>query len=213
MIKKREAKLDSDEEKYIEWWLEELKEKNLVLEIIRQPNGFILSEAATINYTEALKTKCKEKSRNILQPHAYTPDFKVLWNWSILKNYDDLVDLLESINNPKPMFFAHTNSNSGVYSYIEVKPIFDQNNMTREFKINQKWVWEKYKIYINLSIPTVLFENTFSPQRYIEDQIYKRDYRKKGKLIARKGDSKIKHKVITINQYMRKFEGRNLKLF
>jgi hypothetical protein len=50
---------------------------------------------------------------------------------------------------------------------IEIKPIFDQNNMTRLAIINQKWVMEKHGLFVNIVIPDKLFENTFTPKRYL----------------------------------------------
>jgi hypothetical protein len=52
------------------------------------------------------------------------------------------------------------------YSYIEVKPLFDQNNMTRLAVLNQKWVMDKFGAFINIVIPEKLFDKTFTPKRY-----------------------------------------------
>lgn len=52
-------------------------------------------------------------------------------------------------------------------SFIEVKPSFDQNNMTRLAVLNQKWVFEKFGLFINIVIPEKLFAKTFTPKRYL----------------------------------------------
>ncbi|MGB0405410.1 MAG: hypothetical protein ACPGDB_04400, partial [Fusobacterium sp.] len=48
--------------------------------------------------------------------------------------------------------------------------IFDFNNMTRAFRINQKWMYDKFSRYINLTIvgnkKNTLFDKTFMPQRF-----------------------------------------------
>ena len=38
--------------------------------------------------------------------------------------------------------------------------------MTRVFKNNQKFIWDKYKEYVNLIYVTELFEQTFTPKKY-----------------------------------------------
>ena len=52
-------------------------------------------------------------------------------------------------------------------TWLEIKPKFDQNNMTRLFKINQKWVFDKHGLFVDLVIPETLFEKTFTPKDYL----------------------------------------------
>jgi hypothetical protein len=77
------------------------------------------------------------------------------------------------------------------FSYIEVKPSFDFKNMTRLVKINQKWVFEKHHIYINIVVPEHLFNRTFTPLKYFTTD-------KSGK------PRKIKYKnKITLQEYLK----------
>ena len=39
--------------------------------------------------------------------------------------------------------------------------------MTRLAKINFKWVWEKYGIFINLFVPPKHFDKSFTPKKYM----------------------------------------------
>ena len=52
-------------------------------------------------------------------------------------------------------------------SYIEVKPDFDFNNMTRYARIKMNWLFQQTGVFTNLvKVPSV-FKNTFTPDRYI----------------------------------------------
>lgn len=203
--------LDSNEELFIQWWLEELFSQGFITFIKREPKEFLLSEKVELIKTKILKTKTKTLPYTVLQPHVYTADFAVQWTDKAKGIFYDLWDSGNSSD--KVPLFAQWNESKLTHSYIEVKPIFDQNNMTREFKINQKWVWEKYKVYINLAIPDKLFEETFTPKKYILDQVYKRDYKDKKKKIYKRGTSKIKFKVRTLEEFLKEFEGTQKTLF
>jgi len=45
--------------------------------------------------------------------------------------------------------------------------MWDQNNMERLFKVNQKWMWQKHGVYVNLVKPQDLFQRTFTPKEYL----------------------------------------------
>jgi hypothetical protein len=107
-----------------------------------------------------------------LRAHEYTPDFDIYW---------DEDDLKKAILKPT----------SGALSIVEVKPSFDAHNMTRLFKLNQKWVYQKYGIYVELVIPEKLFEKTFCPDRF--------RYTDSGK-----GLRKLKQSYLNIDEYIKK---------
>jgi len=155
---------DSEEEIFTLMWLWELKEKGFI-ESINRAESIKLSEPVLQQYEKVLKTKTKTLSKTILREHIYTPEFEVKWI--------------------KPLDFFYIKD--GI-SLIESKPKFDQNNMTRLFKINQKWVYEKYQILVNLFIPETVFENTFTPKEYLKT--------KTGK------NRKIKWEIKTIEQWL-----------
>lgn len=107
-----------------------------------------------------------------LRVHEYTPDFMVDWTEEGLK-------------------LAIIKPTDGNTSIVEIKPSFDAHNMTRLFKLNQKWVYDKTGIYIELVIPEKLFERTFCPDRF--------RYTDSGK-----GLRKLKQSYLNIDEYIKK---------
>ena len=169
--KKRKAKLplsyrgiscDSSEEVYFLMWANEAMEAGLI-ENITRAESYLLSEPVFELYTEEkqLKTKTKtvDKRLEILRGHIYTPEFK----FELTEKGEKLS---KSIVNPTGLFFPRTPDSWEVM--VEIKPLYDQNNMTRLFKINQKWVYTKYQEMVNLIIPETLFKATFVPKDYLK---------------------------------------------
>lgn len=152
---------DSSEEVYFLMWAYEAMELGLIKSITRA-ESYLLSEPVFEKYIEEkqLKTKTKtvDKRLEILRGHVYTPEFKLIFSIAGEK-------LFKSIVNPTGLFFSKTPDSWEVM--VEVKPLYDQNNMTRLFKINQKWVYTKYKEMVNLIIPETLFKATFVPKDYL----------------------------------------------
>lgn len=162
---------DSLEELAILQWLFELKAAGYI-KSIKRAESYLLSDSLINNYAEQLKTSSRPKTQTLLHGHSYTPEFVVTWYnkkgiekfvWNINKStkFDAIligeVDPIENVLNRVSEFTT----------YIEVKPTFDQNNMERLFKINQKWMWEKHKIFVNLIKVNALFTETFTPKDYL----------------------------------------------
>lgn len=142
---------DSSEELHFSWILQELKDNRFVNSFTRDVPPFILSDELKESYEEVkiMKTKTKiiQKERIILHGHIYTPDFLVDWATD------------------KPGFNNFFSKN--LSSYIEIKPLWDQNNMTRLFVINQKWVYSKYGIIVYKVIPEKFMQEFFTPRRFL----------------------------------------------
>lgn len=51
-------------------------------------------------------------------------------------------------------------------SYVEIKPNFDFNNMTRYVKIKINWLFQQTGVFVNLVKVPEIFKNTFVPDRY-----------------------------------------------
>lgn len=158
---------DSEEERLFYIYCEELKQEGFIKEFSYHTDSFTLSEKVTYSWKKHLKTKTKDMESTLLQPHVYTPDFNIIWEpkaYGIFYCYTD--DQYKFGNIP----FINNVDNNGddIGSFIEVKPSFDMNNMTRLFTINQKWMYQEYLIYIQKVIPigkkTCLFATTFVPQ-------------------------------------------------
>lgn len=154
--------LDSDHELWICWWLDELKELGFVKHYERA-EPYSLSTGYTNNYVERLKTKSKPMRQSICGGHVYTPEFRVVWNKAALNK---IVWLIDSQTKFEKQLIGYTTPKGEITTIIEVKPIFDYNNMTRLFVINQKWVFDKYGIWVNLVKPTELFSKTFTPVNF-----------------------------------------------
>lgn len=159
-------KYNSNEEWYFSIYLDELKSKGIINNYLYESNTFTLSDAKKYYYTKRLVTKSKRIELHLLDHHSYTPDFLVEWS----EEYDGV--FYRCIDNDgyttKPPFLSiRSRKNNKPYTFFEVKGSFDMNNMTRLFKLNQKWLYDKYKLYVMLvSIPD-LFKRTFVPERYL----------------------------------------------
>lgn len=142
---------DSDEELYFDWWLEELIGIGLVEERIYQPQSFVLAE--------------KEKLSSItLREHIYTADYRIIWN-NGNRYFTQLCQPINYVLNKNylknPIYF------DGTQSWVEIKPVHIPHNMQRLFVLNQKWVRYRYKIYVQMIVPIILFEKTFYPVNYL----------------------------------------------
>lgn len=162
--------VDSQEEIAVLMWLYELKKQGYIENICRA-QSFQLSDPVehTYTYREQLKTKEKvvEKKQVLLNGHYYTPEFKVL----LTQRGNNLLAWRKCINHNQKhdkVFTSVWEEDEGSIVYIEVKPKWNANNMTRLFKLNQKWVFAKYGIHINLIIPETLFASTFTPKEYLK---------------------------------------------
>jgi hypothetical protein len=161
---------DSNEEMYMHWWLSDLKDKGYIDEIIHQPDPFILSEQYNVDYFVPYKNKDGGKfvSEEIIPPHIYTSDILVKWNDKAINVFT--VPINSDLRKKKGRSFQYIicqGFSGSYYSYIEVKPSFDQNNMTRLAKINIKWVFEKHGEFVNIIIPEKHFEKTFTPTAFL----------------------------------------------
>ena len=135
-------KMKSEEEKDFYHWLLELKYYGYISEIRYEPESFVLAEDVKIQVIKQLKTKQLIKEKTLLHRHEYTPDF---------------VFVLER---PLPVQVFYPGQ--GIL-YVDTKGTFDRFKSVREFSINQKWMLDKHKIYVNKIIPKKLFKKTFVP--------------------------------------------------
>ncbi|MCK4717552.1 MAG: hypothetical protein KAT70_02695 [Thermoplasmata archaeon] len=166
---------DSKEEIYFRWYVVELFRAGYVKDVEYQPKGYILAppQHYEVIHVSAIRKNRTVQTRSLLMKHSYQPDFRIVWE---SKAYGRLVhDLAERVVLDLPFI-----SQEGA-SIIEVKPKFDQHNMTREFTINQKWIFHQYGMYIQpihlvpdfakggkkiRAHKNALFEVTFCPRRY-----------------------------------------------
>lgn len=154
---------DSLEELAFLQWASELQKIGYIKSIHRAPS-YLLSDSIVNNYAENRVTTSKPATQTILQGHSYTPEFVIIWS---KKAKDHIVwDINESSKYTK--YFIGTVTESGDYqTFVEIKPLWDQNNMERLFKLNQKWMFQKHNIFVNLIKCPELFDKTFTPKEYL----------------------------------------------
>jgi len=161
MKKKKLHGFDSDEEWYFSFYLDELYEAGYISEYELYPDSYILSDAVFYEYEKQLKTKTKMIVKKLMREHIYSPDFRIIW---ADKARGVFFDSIYGQTNLLKVPFITISDN---ISIVEIKPVFDQNNMTRLFITNQKWMYHKLGIYVQKIVPVKLFEQTFTPKRYL----------------------------------------------
>ena len=140
---------DSVEEEWFSKWLGTAEKRGMVEGIIYHPSSVLLSPKQTILEEVKLNTKTKTVDKFLLHPHRYTPEFAFYITEFINKYNHGLIPYKERI------------------VFVDVKGVFvggRHNNSSITFPISQKWVYEKYGIYINKVVPEKFFKNTFVPK-------------------------------------------------
>jgi len=137
---------DSDEELQFYCWLIEAQKAGLLSGIIYQPEKFELSKRVAVKYQKQLKTKSKTVERFLFHPHSFTPDFRFT--------------ILSEILYP---YFVDTAYIGNTRVIVDVKGTFNKYGDPKQFSINQKWVMEKFGIYIEKIVPVKLFFKTWVP--------------------------------------------------
>ena len=170
--------VDSDGEIHFIMWMEELKQNNYIIDY-KRGDSVLLSNSLSNNYVTQLKTKSKPCRQNVLMGHSYNWDFTIEWSDIGIKHFvNKFGEKWE-----KPFLI-----NSKNMSFIECKPPFDFQNMTRLSVLNIKWVWDKYQIFVQTIKNVELFEKTFTPKVY---------------LTTKNGSQrKTKHKIKTLQEYL-----------
>lgn len=161
--------LDSKDELYFSWWCNDLIEAH-ILHQYNKSSTIKLFDGLYHEYKEIkeLKTKTKEvdKKQCLIDVTSYTPDYDLYFD---INKCSKLADVLcdNNIKFCAPLI-GHVDEDTGnIKVIIEIKPIFDQNNMTRLFKLNQKWTYQLTGQFVNLIEYSKLFKETFTPSRFL----------------------------------------------
>jgi hypothetical protein len=152
---------DSWDEYYFMEWCNELKEIGVLLSYSRSESFVLTSEIKETSIIIKVTKKGNIESIKetiLLNGSVYTPDVK------LEINFDNPLWVKFFSNNKT---IGKIRAEQGRYTYIEVKPAYDMNNMTRLFINNQKFMFKTHKIYVNLCICDKLFEKTFTPMCYL----------------------------------------------
>jgi hypothetical protein len=154
----------SQEELYYIWYLEELLEAGYIQSFKYQPKPFILSDVITFEWDKKLKTKTKVQTKVLMQGHEYQADFLIFWT-------EKALNLFFTSSESRSDLKAHPYiAEKGKYFYrsiIDVKGTFNQNDAWRRFSIEQKWVWQRYHVFVQKIIPEKIFKETFTPEKYL----------------------------------------------
>jgi len=142
-----EKDFDSTEEWWFYLWLLDAESLGYVKGVTYQPQSFQLAPLVEIHYKKKLKTKVKDMTKTLLQPHIYTADFH-----------------LEYVSPEFQKYFVK--SEHGYW--IDVKGTFNPHGGDRIFSIHQKWVYSIYKVYVNKIVPEKLFPKTWAPLSIIK---------------------------------------------
>lgn len=187
----------SNEERYIKAWLDELVENNYVINYEEQPSFEIFPKITF----DGFKGK-KEAKITLLKERVYTADFLIVFNSKSIGLFANTI-----LTNEDKLPKCH----SALYftGYFEVKASNwkDTTNTERFFlSRTQPLMWEKFGIYVNLIKPLDIFKQTFIPKTIMNEFYYKKDvYVGKGenkKLKARIGDKKHKFEYRTLTEYL-----------
>tara|TARA_R110001606_G_scaffold310357_1_gene457367 strand:- start:606 stop:1211 length:606 start_codon:yes stop_codon:yes gene_type:complete len=165
-------KFQSKEELYFYWFLVDLYNAGYVSNVLYEPFTYSLSEPLTKTFVteKKLKTKVKviEGEESILKGLVYTPDFVVHWTQKALGVFVETLNtnnkLMKGQSQNK---FIGTKRGVDVITVFEVKPDFDQNNMTRYTKVKINWLCQRENVFVNLVKLPSLFKKYFVPTRFL----------------------------------------------
>lgn len=176
--KQRTDQFKSDEELYFSWWLDELKEKCIIIRWEYEYLSYLLSPC--------VKQLVNGKSKTLLQEHSYTPDFHIIWN----VNYTDKLGL-------------RLQKEDMLGSLVDVKGGYSNNFNDMRFPLNQKWLYYKYGLYVNKIIPVSGFRINSKKQKVLKKCLFSETFTPKKYLLTATGKQRVIHwKVKTIEQFL-----------
>tara|TARA_R100000742_G_C4279588_1_gene104614 strand:+ start:8375 stop:8986 length:612 start_codon:yes stop_codon:yes gene_type:complete len=162
----------SKEERYFYWFLVDLYNEGYVSNVLYEPFTYDLSEPITKPYVvkEQLKTKVKitKGEETIQKGLVYTPDFVVHFTRKALGVFVETLNTEDKLMKGQSQTkFIGTERGFDIISVFEVKPDFDQNNMTRYTKVKMNWLCQREQIFVNLVKVPSIFKKYFVPSRYL----------------------------------------------
>jgi hypothetical protein len=158
---------DSLEEICFYQWCVEAKSAGYIYNYEYHNISYEITPKQTYNEEVKLKTKTKYITKHLLHPHIVTPDF--------------VIYPTDKFNKFKHGLFSLTDN-----YVIDIKGGFQQNDGSRAFSINQKLVYDKYKVYTNKveisGKSNDFFLRTWLPYRncfQLKEKLYKKDMTKR----------------------------------
>lgn len=191
--KKRTDGFDSDEELYFSYYIKSLLEKEFITNAKYHPNQKQLSPPVSVDIEKHLSKKVQLVQRSLLMEHKYRPDWIITW----ADKAKGIFYWPKEETRPSYIktFFISNRYELVDVSIVDIKGIFigPHNNSAITFPINQKWLYDKYGIYVQkviISNREGLFRDTFCPSEYI--------YTDTGK------NRKIHYDIFSIGQFAEK---------
>jgi hypothetical protein len=148
---------DSQEEVEFYHWCKEAQEHGYITDFVYHPEPFVLAKRASYKREEKLIRKTKIVDVFLLNPHEYTPDFIIVPT----AKFSELEHGLRESEDQTNYLFRRPQKAPKIF--IDVKGDYDIHHSNREFSINQKWMYEKYKIFVNKVVPEKFFARTWVP--------------------------------------------------
>lgn len=134
----KERKVSNEEQQFSEW-LEDAVDYGLVEDFKDQPETFELVPKATIRISE-------KKSKTLLQPHRYTPDFKV----TLTPLGQEILQEAFPVAHLTPQWHLH-----GLL-WVDTKGGFTvQHGQIQMFQANRKLMWHYQGIWIAKVVPWI----------------------------------------------------------
>ena len=133
-----ELSVDSPEEIDFVNWCCEAVQLSIINDFEYQPASYELADP--VQYIDV-----NGKTRTMFQGHKYSPDFNIMFDPQkslILAKEFKITQLQLSCNE--------------VTAVVDVKGTF--NKTARSFSVDRKWVWQKFKVYVNEVIPQKFFK-------------------------------------------------------
>ena len=205
MDTKINVKYDSKEERYFSYYVDELLEAGYLVSAEYHPTPFELCSETTVLARTTKRNKSVDKSIKLTGKHVYTADWRLIWNMNAdVKMYWCEFDEKSEFYSVE-VFHELPDGRVRALSHVDVKGGFKgkNNNSAITFPINQKWVMDKFGIFVQKIIVSTdkksIFAKTFTPKKVVEEEVYKKDNIKRG---IKAGDSKLKYKPISLEQYV-----------
>lgn len=208
--------MDSIEEKWFGYYLDELVEAGYIRKVVYQPESFQLSEDVYLHALSSVNGKVNDVRVKVLSGHKYTADWRIEWNkkaegifyWQSGKTYNGHFAPYSKRYHDEFIPFIVVN---GV-TYVDVKGGFvgRSNTSGTTYPLNVKWTMKDtselvQKIVVSLDDKGIFYK-TFTPSIVVNESVYKTS--KHGKYAI--GDSKIKYEVKTLDEYVRIKKSHNI---
>ena len=154
---------------------------------VNRSGSYMLLQGLTHEYSTLSKrgSSSIHKSQCFLRPVSYTPDFICVWNKKALGRFIWVMGDNSKCSSP---FICHKTEDGDNFSLVECKPDYDFNNKTQYFVLNQKLMWDKHKLFVNLEQTSKFFAATFTPREFL--------FTMDGK------PRKLKYEPRTLNEYL-----------